>query len=124
MEGRFTSLFFHITTLRDILWHATKCEALVDMAVNVSPSAQCAFVDTLLNAGTQARDPLAMCIVAVSFCSFVSQSRHCNKVCVCNVSASQGSGLASHTVSTQDGCHMLLTTSMCSHLAKKNSDSL
>ena len=25
--------FFHITTSRDILWHATKCEALVDMAV-------------------------------------------------------------------------------------------
>ena len=37
---------------------------------------------------------------------------------VCNVSASQGSGLASHTMSTQDGCHMLLTTSMCSHLTK------
>ena len=39
-------------------------------------------------------------------------------VCLCNVSASQGSGLASHTVSTQGGCHMLLTTSMCPHLAK------
>ena len=40
-------LLFHITTLREILWHATKCEALVDMAVNVSPSAQRAFVHTL-----------------------------------------------------------------------------
>ena len=68
--------------------------------------------------GTQARDLVAMCTVAISF-FFFRVPESVLQQGVCNVIVSKGSGLASHTVSTQDRCHMLLTTSMCSHLAKK-----
>ena len=78
-------LFFHITTLRDILWHATKCEALVDMAVNVSPGAQCAFVDTLCSTQELKHVTLWRCALS-RFPFFLS----CPRVgiatrCVCNV---------------------------------------